>query len=95
MFPYWAGHPIFLLNVLEGCLQPNPEQRLSISSVLERVAAIGESNGYNFKTPLILAQNDEDNVSSTGNNINKVPPVRPAPPNLEPARPAPAVMFIL
>lgn len=82
-----------ILKMFSGsCLQPNPEQRLTISSVLERVAAIGESNGYNLKTPLILVHNDEENVNNVGNNVNKGPPARPAPPNLEPVRPAPGVI---
>lgn len=84
------------LHILEGCLQANPEQRLSISGVLERIAAIAESNGYNLKAPLILSQEsslESNNVNDRCTNGVKVPPARPAPPSMEPVRPAPAVMF--
>lgn len=35
-----------------GCFQPNPEQRLTITDLLERLAAIAESHGFNLKAPL-------------------------------------------
>ncbi|PZC73481.1 hypothetical protein B5X24_HaOG209502 [Helicoverpa armigera] len=39
-------------EVISGCLTVNPEERLTISSVLERLAAIAESNNVNLKQPL-------------------------------------------
>lgn len=90
---------IFFTHISGGCLQANPEHRLSISGILERIAAIAESNGYNLKAPLILSQDSDSessNVNNTCTNDVKVPPpTRPAPPSMEPVRPAPAVKFVL
>lgn len=66
--------------------------------MLERVAAIAESNGYNLKAPLILSQEHEsetNNINNGYSNEIKQPPARPAPPNLEPVRPAPEVMHFI
>lgn len=67
--------------MLGGCLQANPEKRLNISSVLERIAAIAETNGYNLRTPLVF-----DSISN--NNCNSEPspqhqPARPPPPQTQ------------
>lgn len=72
-----------------GCLQANPEHRLTISAILERVAAIAESNGFNLRAPLIFQQkSDAESNHLEGNYSNgmkQVPP-RPVPPQ-EPPRP--------
>ncbi|KAJ8920099.1 hypothetical protein NQ315_011754 [Exocentrus adspersus] len=74
-------------DIIRGCLQANPEQRLTISGVLERVAAIAESHDCNLRAPLVFyrRKSDADSNHSEGNHSNgmKQPPPRPA----EPARP--------
>lgn len=37
-----------------GCLQVNPEQRMNVPDILERLAAIAETRNINFKEPLSL-----------------------------------------
>lgn len=78
------------LIYLGGCLQANPEHRLTISAVLERVAAIAESNGYNLRAPLIFQQkSDVESNHLDGNYSNGVrqTPPRPAPPQELPKPP--------
>ncbi|KAJ8965281.1 hypothetical protein NQ314_004244, partial [Rhamnusium bicolor] len=86
-------------DIIKGCLQANPEQRLTISGVLERIAAIAESNGYNLRAPLVfqhkISEPDSNYLDGNCNNGVKAPPPRPAPPpqestrQLMPQRPAP------
>lgn len=37
---------------VEGCFQSNPDQRPTVTALLERLAAIAETKGYNLKAPL-------------------------------------------
>ncbi|KAL1459931.1 hypothetical protein WDU94_011876 [Cyamophila willieti] len=46
---YTDFHPI-----IRGCLQADPSKRLSIDDVLERLASIAETRGFNMKEPLDL-----------------------------------------
>lgn len=66
-------------------MQVNPEQRLTISAILERVAAIAETNGYNLKAPLQFPKtvsNEPDYGSGDGDhNSVKAAPPRPVPPS--------------
>ncbi|CAH2075099.1 unnamed protein product, partial [Iphiclides podalirius] len=39
-------------EIISGCLTVNPDERLTISGVLERLAAVAESNSVNLKQPL-------------------------------------------
>uniref|UniRef100_A0A8D8VCG1 Cyclin-G-associated kinase n=1 Tax=Cacopsylla melanoneura TaxID=428564 RepID=A0A8D8VCG1_9HEMI len=41
-------------SIIRGCLQADPSKRLSIDDVLERLASIAETRGYNIKEPLDL-----------------------------------------
>lgn len=62
---------------LGGCLQVNPQQRLTAATILERLAAIAEVRGFDIKTPLdiaIVQPTDESNIT----NGVKAPPPRPA-----------------
>lgn len=76
-------------EIIRGCLQANPEKRFNISDVLERVAAIAETKGYNLQAPLIL----QKPLNANGNESGEVkqPPPRPAEPSPvhQPARPSP------
>ncbi|KAG5898794.1 hypothetical protein JTB14_011004 [Gonioctena quinquepunctata] len=88
-------------DLIKGCLQAIPDQRLGISELLEKIAAIAETNGYNLRAPLILTTLQKTSQPETnlldGNFSNgvKAPPPRPSPPNNEhpipvaPKRPAP------
>lgn len=37
---------------VEGCFQSNPDQRPTVTVILEKLAAIAETKGYNLKAPL-------------------------------------------
>ncbi|XP_050499686.1 cyclin-G-associated kinase [Diabrotica virgifera virgifera] len=85
-------------EIIRGCLQANPQERITVSDILERLAAIAESNGYDLKAPLILStpqhKSSEPQSQSTfydgpSNNATKVPPSRPAPPTVDAPRPPP------
>jgi hypothetical protein len=54
-----------------GCLQVDPEKRLTVSDVLERLAAISESHAINTKEPLKLEGKRLDTVSPTNPSPGK------------------------
>lgn len=72
-------------DIIKGCFQPNPEQRLSISGILERLAAIAETNSYDlkgslpFKTASTMDEQGKENVGVNNSSVatEKVPPPRP------------------
>lgn len=74
-----------LYKFSEGCLQVNPEQRLSATAILERLAAIAETQGFDIKAPLdiqtVIPATDEFNPNQS--NGVKVPPPRPMQPSSE------------
>lgn len=77
---------IIIFSFPGGCLKVNPEHRLTISQVLERVAAIAESNNYNLRAPLDIQQipldmEREHNTHVDTNHITKPPPPRPSQPS--------------
>ncbi|XP_047527395.1 cyclin-G-associated kinase isoform X1 [Vanessa atalanta] len=80
-------------EIINGCLTVNPEERLPISSVLERLAAIAESNNVNLKQPLKFERKkvEQSVATSSPAATDPVPksqePVNPRPP--EPTRPPP------
>ncbi|CAH0727918.1 unnamed protein product, partial [Brenthis ino] len=80
-------------EIISGCLTVNPEERLPISSVLERLAAIAESNNVNLKQPLKFERKKVEQSVATSSPAPKEPtpnipePVTPRPP--EPSRPPP------
>ncbi|XP_045764803.1 cyclin-G-associated kinase isoform X2 [Maniola jurtina] len=80
-------------EIISGCLTVNPEARLAISGVLERLAAIAESNNINLKQPLKFERKKVEQSVATSSPVNReaVPnsqePANPRPP--EPARPPP------
>ncbi|XP_018320336.1 cyclin-G-associated kinase isoform X2 [Agrilus planipennis] len=82
-------------NIIKGCLQVDPKQRLTILGVLEQIAAVAETKNYNLKAPINIKikQNIQNNVNNTERNV---PPARPAPPSPahqtnQPPRPPQAV----
>ncbi|XP_075970292.1 cyclin-G-associated kinase isoform X2 [Anticarsia gemmatalis] len=88
-------------EIISGCLTVNPEERLTISSVLERLAAIAESNNVNLKQPLKFERKKVEQSVATSSPANKDPvansqevpnsrppePARPPPPARPPAAP--------
>ncbi|KOB74354.1 Uncharacterized protein OBRU01_07417 [Operophtera brumata] len=77
-------------EIISGCLTVNPEERLAISSVLERLAAIAESNNINLKQPLKFERKKVEQsvaTSSPGNKKSKGADARPPPPARPPAAP--------
>ncbi|CAH1122615.1 unnamed protein product [Ceutorhynchus assimilis] len=74
-------------DIIRGCFQTNPEHRLTITGILERLAAIAETRGYNLKAPLPfkidLIQEYQGNGDCLANNTptHKVPPPRPEQPS--------------
>lgn len=69
--------------IIEGCLQVNPAQRLTVSAILDRAAAVSETKGFNLKAPLNIKQKSPTENESTDNNYNgmKQPPPRPSQPS--------------
>ncbi|KAI5739808.1 hypothetical protein M8J77_023654 [Diaphorina citri] len=62
---YTDFHPI-----IRGCLQVDPTKRFSIHDVLERLAAIAETRGYNVKEPLALQRAAKPMDTSENNDIH-------------------------
>ncbi|KAL3268396.1 hypothetical protein HHI36_007512 [Cryptolaemus montrouzieri] len=86
-------------EIIHGCFHAKPQQRFTISNILERVAAIAESNGFNPKTALNIPL-PKPNIEGYNDNSNEVrrpsPPMRPEPPpnvtvnrNSSPSHPPP------
>jgi cyclin G-associated kinase len=55
-----------VLFILGGCLQVNPAQRMTVSDILERLAAVAETRNINLKEPLVLEGKRVDSSSSPG-----------------------------
>lgn len=58
-----------LVFVAGGCLQVNPEQRLTVANILERLAAIAESRSFNLREPLHLEGKKIDTNSRPGKKL--------------------------
>uniref|UniRef100_A0A1B6M8G7 Protein kinase domain-containing protein n=1 Tax=Graphocephala atropunctata TaxID=36148 RepID=A0A1B6M8G7_9HEMI len=58
---YSDFHPL-----IRGCLQVSPEQRLTVSDLLERLAAIAEARGVNLHEPLALEGKRIDSSTRPG-----------------------------
>lgn len=54
-----------------GCLSVNPEERMSIGAVLERLAAIADSNNVNLKQPLKFERKKVEQSVATSSPGNK------------------------
>lgn len=70
-------------EIIRGCFQVDPEKRLSVDGVLERLAAISEVKGWPLKGPLELAGKPIPGTASTSTEaspMHRPAPVRPAPP---------------
>lgn len=70
-------------DIIRGSFQVNPATRITANDILERLAAIAESNGFNLKSPLNIQPKDAQENSFQGNGVNnspKHPPHRPPPP---------------
>ena len=52
--------------IIGGCLQVNPVYRMTVSDILERLAAIAETKNINLKEPLVLEGKRIDCTSSPG-----------------------------
>ncbi|KAL0892397.1 hypothetical protein ABMA27_015518 [Loxostege sticticalis] len=90
-------------EIISGCLTVNPEERLTINNVLERLAAIAESNNVNLKQPLKFERKKVEQSVATSSPASKDPvsasqempnsrppePTRPPPP----ARPPPVAQY--
>lgn len=95
---YTDFHPI-----IRGCLQADPAKRFTIHDVLERLASIIETRGYNVKEPLkfepskpiidILENNDTTHTSRGALPLNRdrspAPPPRPSSSPAQHAAPPP------
>ncbi|KAK7866852.1 hypothetical protein R5R35_006024 [Gryllus longicercus] len=90
-------------DIIRGCLQVNPVQRLSISDVLDRLGAVAETHGYSLKEPLKLEGKPINSNPSpvhtpsapdasvppkqTDSPEGRKPPQRPSRPPASPQRP--------
>ncbi|XP_069674893.1 cyclin-G-associated kinase isoform X3 [Periplaneta americana] len=86
-------------DIIRGCLQVNPVQRMTVADILERLAAIAETKNINFKEPLVLEGKRIDSSSSPAHTVNTPPSANHnmnssdaahPPPRPPPARPPPA-----
>ncbi|KAK6634789.1 hypothetical protein RUM44_000036 [Polyplax serrata] len=76
-------------DIIRGCLKVNPNDRLSITDIQERLASICESNRYDLKEPLNLegkAVNSTKDISAPvqgpqNDTAKSNKPGRPAPPS--------------
>jgi len=57
---------ILTISVSGGCLQVNPVQRMTVTDILERLAAVAETKNINVKEPLLLEGKSIDSSSSPG-----------------------------
>ncbi|GFG30074.1 hypothetical protein Cfor_09502 [Coptotermes formosanus] len=78
-------------DIIRGCLRVNPVHRMTVSDILERLAAIAETKNINLKEPLVLEGKRIDSTSSPGwppstPDTHPEPPSRPSQP---PSRPSP------
>lgn len=71
-------------DIVRGCFQVDPEKRLDVDGVLERLAAISEAKGWPLRGPLELTGKPIPTGSTEASPSHQVAPPRPAPP-----RPAP------
>ncbi|GLV44488.1 auxilin [Carabus blaptoides fortunei] len=81
-------------EIIRGCLQVNPAQRITVSGILERLAAIAESSGYNLRSPLNLeVKQPSQDTPSEFNSPNHTPPPQapPSRPSQPPQRPTPPI----
>lgn len=88
-------------ELIKGCLEASPVKRLTTSALLERLAAIAESNNFDPREPAKIEMVTKANppprpappppsASPVTSSASAVPPPRPAPPvNTAPPRPAP------
>ncbi|KAI4460462.1 auxilin/cyclin g-associated kinase-related [Holotrichia oblita] len=75
-------------EIIRGCFQVDPEKRLTATQILERVAAIAETNAYNLKASLDITANPTATATSNdlfsndvSNGVKSTPPARPAQPS--------------
>ncbi|KAF7282230.1 hypothetical protein GWI33_003030 [Rhynchophorus ferrugineus] len=77
-------------EIIKGCFQTNPENRLKISDIMERLAAVAESYSFDLRSPLpfkaVVKVEEQDNEE----NPTNVPPQRVPPPRPQPPPPSPA-----
>ncbi|XP_049959498.1 cyclin-G-associated kinase isoform X1 [Schistocerca serialis cubense] len=67
-------------EIIRGCLQVNPLQRLTVSDILERLAAIAETKGFNLKEPLSLEGKRISANSSPAHTAGAAPAAAVSPP---------------
>ena len=84
-------------DLIKGCLQISPVQRLTTSALLERLAAIAESNNFDPREPAkidVVIKPPAPPRPSPPPPAAAAPPPRPPPAAAPPPRPAPVVPTI-
>lgn len=56
-------------ELIRGTLRVDPDQRFKVSDILERLAAVAETKGFNMKAPLTISYKKID-LSNPGNVIH-------------------------
>lgn len=82
-----------LYDIVRGCLEVSPVRRLTTSMILERLAAIAESNSFDPREPpkVEVVAKSPSPPRTTPPPSTPAPPPRPTPPaTMPPPRPAPA-----
>ncbi|XP_076236948.1 cyclin-G-associated kinase [Calliopsis andreniformis] len=93
-FPPLAANPRLscLHDIVKGCLEVSPVKRLTTSMILERLAAIAESNNFDPREPpkIEIVAKTPPPPRPAPPPSTPTPPPRPIPPvNIPPPRPAP------
>jgi hypothetical protein len=57
---------LYVLLIIGGSLQVNPVHRMTVTDILDRLAAIAETKNINLKEPLVLEGKRIDSTSSPG-----------------------------
>jgi hypothetical protein len=57
---------MYVSLIIGGCLQVNPVYRMTVTDILDRLAAIAETKDINLKEPLVLEGKRIDFTSSPG-----------------------------
>lgn len=76
-------------HIIKGCFQSNPDQRPTVAVILEKLAAIAETKGYNLKAPLPIKSTHIQQEQGNGDCLTNSTPTHKVPPPRPSAQPSP------
>lgn len=84
-------------DIIKGCFLVDPNSRISISMILERLGAISETKGWSLRGPLELKIKSPIHEASAPQVVEHVedikPPTRPPPPLVETRRSSNSIFY--